>query len=182
MAQVSGNAQFQLLDFTRISPAATLHDRLPAIHQDRQQTKRRNTMLSREDHNMKPVVSQLQGSCLGSSRTCSVSKLSMEHTYCSYNALEKLGLTRTVAVVVPGYPDAVRIARTSDLVASVPRLCLGKAKAAHDAAAAGLQNFPLPIQLPEILVSAIWHPRMDADPAHRWLRHLVIGFCKKAYP
>ena len=97
------------------------------------------------------------------------------------DALEKLGLRRTVVVVVPGYPDAVRIARTSDLVASVPCLCLGKAKPAHGVTALGLQSFDLPVQLPEILISAMWHPRMDADPAHRWLRQTVIAFCKKAF-
>lgn len=34
-------------------------------------------------------------------------------------ALEKLGLKWTIRVVVPGYPDAMRIARQSDLVAFV---------------------------------------------------------------
>ena len=36
-------------------------------------------------------------------------------------ALEELGLRRTVSVVVPGFPDAMQIARHSDLVALVPR-------------------------------------------------------------
>ena len=98
------------------------------------------------------------------------------------DALEKLGLARTVVVVVPGYPDAVRIARSSDLVATVPRACLGNAMAADHAAKLGLQSFALPVRLPEIIVSALWHPRMDADPAHRWLRHTVVAFCKKHYP
>jgi hypothetical protein len=34
----------------------------------------------------------------------------------------------------------------------------------------------------EIAVSAMWHPRMEADAAHRWLRGRVIGFCRKVYP
>jgi hypothetical protein len=25
----------------------------------------------------------------------------------------------------------------------------------------------------EIVVSMLWHPRLDADPAHRWLRRCV---------
>lgn len=40
-------------------------------------------------------------------------------------ALEALGLRRTVACVVPGFPDAMRIARHTDLVALVPRSCFG---------------------------------------------------------
>jgi DNA-binding transcriptional LysR family regulator len=37
------------------------------------------------------------------------------------DALEELGLQRKTSVVVPGFPDAMRIARQSDLVALVPR-------------------------------------------------------------
>ncbi len=97
-------------------------------------------------------------------------------------ALEQLGHRRTVVVVVPGYPDAMRVARTSELVASVPRLCLDQATVTDQAAVLGLKTFDLPIQLPTILIAAMWHPRMDADPAHRWLRGTVIAFCTKASP
>ena len=31
----------------------------------------------------------------------------------------------------------------------------------------GLHGFPLPVTVPEIAVSLLWHPRLDADPAHR---------------
>ncbi|MBE7159144.1 MAG: LysR family transcriptional regulator, partial [Rhodospirillales bacterium] len=69
------------------------------------------------------------------------------------DALEKLGLKRTVVVVVPGYPDAVWLARSSDLVATVPRACLGNALTADHAIRLDLQSFTLPIRLPEIIVS-----------------------------
>ena len=42
-------------------------------------------------------------------------------------ALERLGLRRQIAAVVPGHPDSLRIARQGDLVALVPRSCLGSA-------------------------------------------------------
>jgi DNA-binding transcriptional LysR family regulator len=42
---------------------------------------------------------------------------------------------------------------------------------------AGMHSFPLPVALPEITVSLLWHPRMDADPAHRWLRRCVREVC-----
>ncbi len=41
----------------------------------------------------------------------------------------------------------------------------------------GLFSFPLPFPAPEITVSLLWHPRMDADPAHRWLRSCVREVC-----
>ncbi|UVK46296.1 LysR family transcriptional regulator [Mesorhizobium sp. AR07] len=97
-------------------------------------------------------------------------------------ALEKLGLARAIMVVVPGYPDAMRIARQSDLVAAVPRSCLGNTMASDHAATAGLESFELPFPMPEFKISAMWHPRLDADPAHRWLRDTVMSVCRAAYP
>ena len=96
-------------------------------------------------------------------------------------ALEAVGLQRTVSVVVPGFPDAMRIARHSDLVALVPHSCLGNGLE-DQAATAGLQSFELPVRTPEIVISAMWHPRMDADPAHRWLRDTVFSVCRMADP
>ncbi|MEK9809534.1 MAG: hypothetical protein VW362_03750, partial [Candidatus Nanopelagicales bacterium] len=43
---------------------------------------------------------------------------------------------------------------------------------------AGLHSFPLPVPVPEITVALLWHPRMDADPAHRWLRACVRKACE----
>ena len=97
------------------------------------------------------------------------------------DALEELGLRRTVSVVVPGFPDAMQIARYSDLVALVPRSCLANGLANDSAATAGLRNFELPVRTPEIVISAMWHPRMDADPAHRWLRDTVVTVCRTAF-
>ncbi len=98
------------------------------------------------------------------------------------DALGELGLHRTTSVVVPGFPDAMRFARHSDLVALVPRSCLGNSLENDQAATAGLQSFELPVRTPEIVISAMWHPRMDADPAHRWLRDTVVSVCRTANP
>ncbi|HWA46294.1 MAG TPA: LysR family transcriptional regulator [Hypericibacter adhaerens] len=96
-------------------------------------------------------------------------------------ALQSLGLKRAIRVVVPGYPDAMRIARQSDLVALVPQSCLGNSLTADRAASSGLASFELPVPVPEFNISAMWHPRMDADPAHRWLRNTVMSVCRTAY-
>jgi len=37
----------------------------------------------------------------------------------------------------------------------------------------GMVTLPLPFATPEFTVSALWHLRLDADPAHRWLRSCV---------
>ena len=66
-------------------------------------------------------------------------------------------------------------------MAVVPRSSL-QGLANEDGAAATLESFALPVHLPEIVVSALWHPRMEADPAHRWLRNRVISFCQTVRP
>jgi DNA-binding transcriptional LysR family regulator len=88
-------------------------------------------------------------------------------------ALATIGLCRETMVVVPSFSDALRIARHSDLVALVPSTCFRSG----DAGLEELTAFQLPFATPEIAVSAMWHPRLDADPIHRFLRGLVIETC-----
>jgi DNA-binding transcriptional LysR family regulator len=97
------------------------------------------------------------------------------------DALEKLGLRREIVAVVPGFPDALRIARDTDLVALVPRSRL-VSPTGVDPTTLGLVGFDLPVRTPPITISAMWHPRMDADPAHRWLRETVVAVCQGAAP
>jgi DNA-binding transcriptional LysR family regulator len=40
-----------------------------------------------------------------------------------------------------------------------------------------MHGFPLQFAMPEITVSLLWHPRLDDDPAHRWLRAHVRDVC-----
>lgn len=92
------------------------------------------------------------------------------------DALGEIGLRREITVVVPGFSDALRIARQSDLIALVPGSCARSA----DPVMEGLSVFDLPVPTPEIAISAMWHPRMDADPGHRWLRETVMATCRLA--
>ncbi|TDR81902.1 LysR family transcriptional regulator [Paludibacterium purpuratum] len=93
------------------------------------------------------------------------------------DALAQQGLRRTVVMVVPGCANALQIVRHSDLIGLVPLSSLG-----NGAASAGLQHFELPVPTPPIKVSAIWHPRLHADPAHRWLRETLLAVCNRAQP
>lgn len=101
------------------------------------------------------------------------------HVYVSRRGLDKglmdealgpLGLKREIITIVGSFSAALALARASDLVASVPERHTEKLRE-------GMHSFPLPIPVPEITVSLLWHPRMEADPAHRWLRHLVLEGC-----
>ena len=82
-------------------------------------------------------------------------------------ALAELGLVRVVIAVVPSFPAALAIARSSDLVALVLER---QTAAARD----GIHSFQLPLCTEAITVSQMWHLRLDTDPAHRWLRGLVV--------
>ncbi|TIT69513.1 MAG: LysR family transcriptional regulator, partial [Mesorhizobium sp.] len=59
--------------------------------------------------------------------------------------------------------------------------CFASASAGDHASMAGLESFELPLPIPQFKISAMWHPRMDADPAHRWLRDTVMSACRAAY-
>ncbi len=90
-------------------------------------------------------------------------------------ALEPLGLARNVVTIVGGFSTAVALARETDLIATVPERHTGILRS-------GMYTFPLPVAIPEITVSLLWHPRMDADPAHRWLRDCVRDACAEHLP
>ncbi|MBG6118480.1 DNA-binding transcriptional LysR family regulator [Sphingobium sp. JAI105] len=92
-------------------------------------------------------------------------------------ALKRLGLNRNVVVVVPAFADAMRIAGQSDLVALVPRSCLTVSDTGSAQMFVNLTSFELPVPTPEIAISAMWHPRLDADEGHRWLRGVVVEIC-----
>jgi DNA-binding transcriptional LysR family regulator len=85
-------------------------------------------------------------------------------------ALSPLGLEREIVAIVDGFSTALALARASDLIASVPERHTGNRRA-------GMHSFSLPIPTPEFTVSLLWHPRLDADLAHRWLRGLVRDIC-----
>jgi DNA-binding transcriptional LysR family regulator len=90
------------------------------------------------------------------------------------DALQELGLERRVVAVVPGFLDALTIARQTDLVALAPCSCLRNG----EVAARGLVGFDLPVSTPELAISVMWHPRLDADPAHRWFRQKLAAICQ----
>jgi DNA-binding transcriptional LysR family regulator len=85
-------------------------------------------------------------------------------------ALRPFGLEREIGTIVGGFSTALALARASELIASVPERQTGNLRD-------GMHSFPLPIPSPEVTISLLWHPRLDADPAHRWLRGLVLDIC-----
>lgn len=85
-------------------------------------------------------------------------------------ALEPLELEREIVTIVPGFSTALALARATDLIASVPERHTANLRV-------GMHSFSLPFSLPTFTVSLLWHPRLDADLAHRWLRGCLRDVC-----
>lgn len=85
-------------------------------------------------------------------------------------ALLAAGAERRIATTTGSFAAALALARGSELVATVPERQTGILRA-------GMHTFALPVEVPPVTVSLLWHPRMDADPAHRWLRGVVLETC-----
>jgi DNA-binding transcriptional LysR family regulator len=97
------------------------------------------------------------------------------------DALQAIGLVRTVVAVVPSFAAALAVARSSDLVALLPLSFVnGLRNSENEDLASMMHIFPLPVPTEPITVSLMWHPRMDADSAHRWLRGVVFAACRAA--
>ena len=95
-------------------------------------------------------------------------------------ALAALGLSRTVVVVVPSFRAALAVASVSDLVALVTNSFFNATHGQQSKSGlAAVRSFPLPVRTEAITVSQMWHPRLDVDPAHRWLRGLVLATCRE---
>ena len=80
------------------------------------------------------------------------------------------GLPRRIASMVSGFAAALSLAKKADLVATVPER--------HTAVLRqGMVTMPVPVPTAGFTVSMLWHPRLDGDPAHRWLRSVVRDAC-----
>ena len=85
-------------------------------------------------------------------------------------ALSSLGLTRNIVTTVDGFSSALALARGSDLIATVPEK--------HTLALRSkMLSFLLPVEAAPFTISLLWHPRLDGDPAHKWLRQCVRHAC-----
>ena len=90
-------------------------------------------------------------------------------------ALEAQGLRRHVALVLPNPYTALFALQDSDLLLPLPR------HLASTALSAGLRIrvFDLPTPLEAVLLTQAWHPRLEGDPAHQWLRQTIHTLCNE---
>jgi DNA-binding transcriptional LysR family regulator len=80
---------------------------------------------------------------------------------------------RKITMEVPHFSTAIFAAGQSDLLASVPSRI-----AKHLSGASGVRIFKFPFPAPELSYSLHWHSRHTGDPAHTWLRQLILDTAK----
>jgi DNA-binding transcriptional LysR family regulator len=82
--------------------------------------------------------------------------------------LERLGLSRRVALSVTRFTTLPQIVASTDLIASVPSRFALRPEV-HSLC----QVCELPFASPRFTMRMVWHQMHDTDPAHQWLRGLL---------
>lgn len=87
--------------------------------------------------------------------------------------LARRGLSRRVERQVPFFHSALDLLAETDLVLTAPERFLRR-----HADPSGLRVLPCPLEPAPYRVRLIWHPRMNADAGHRWLRQTIADVAK----
>jgi len=85
------------------------------------------------------------------------------------DVLRERGLTRTVARAVPYFVTALQLVAETDYL-----LTISERIAKRFASALSLELLEVPVKLRPYALSLVWHPRMDSDPGHRFLRDVFL--------
>jgi DNA-binding transcriptional LysR family regulator len=103
--------------------------------------------------------------------------LSLEHIRINYSeegpgligdAIQKIGHRRKVGLIVPHLLTVPFMAAQSEMLGIVP-LRLARALSSS----LGLRIIDLPLKIPPLTMSLVWHERHQQDAAHRWFREFV---------
>jgi DNA-binding transcriptional LysR family regulator len=92
-------------------------------------------------------------------------------------SLEEQGLRRHVSQAIPFFLAALQLVSETDAVVTLPERV-----ARTMAGRFGLRVLEPPLKLVPYTLSMVWHPRMDGDAAHRWLREAVLRAARAAAP
>lgn len=87
--------------------------------------------------------------------------------------LEVDGLRRRIALRVPVHSSALSIVASTDLVLTGPR-SLERTQLGGE-----LVSLPVPVRMPDHALSLVWHPRFSQDPAHRFLRDVLLSVTRQ---
>ncbi len=83
------------------------------------------------------------------------------------SAFRERGLVRNILLDVPDFASVFRLMQNSELVAFLPAKLAASAEV-------DLKTLRVDLEIPAARVFARWHPRLDQDPRHTWLRNMVV--------
>lgn len=90
-------------------------------------------------------------------------------------ALAAIGRTRRLAASTPRFTTVAFHVQAAPIIATmVDELALTFARQL------GLETSPVPVHLDEFTYSMLWHASYDQDPAHRWLREILVRLGREA--
>ncbi|MET0659694.1 MAG: LysR family transcriptional regulator [Steroidobacteraceae bacterium] len=87
-------------------------------------------------------------------------------------ALQAHAVEARIGIVVYDFVLAPEIVAATNMIAVIPERL-----ARRQSQAAGLQVLPLPVDVPSLTFSMIWHERTHREPAYQWLRELLLEIC-----
>ena len=87
------------------------------------------------------------------------------------NVLREQGLARNIVLRLPDFASVFRLMQTCELVAFLPAKLV-----AHSGG--GLKRLRVDLDIPAAAVFARWHPRLEKEPRHVWLRQKVTETAK----
>jgi DNA-binding transcriptional LysR family regulator len=87
--------------------------------------------------------------------------------------LKELGLRRDVVLSIQQFTLAPAILRATDYVATLPSRLVARHADTLDA-------FDLPFATDSFILHLAWHPRDHSDPAHAWMRGLILRCAQAA--
>jgi len=91
------------------------------------------------------------------------------------DVLRERGRTRTVARAVPYFLTALQLLAQTDYV-----LTISERLAQRFAGPLALEVLEVPLKLRPYALSLLWHPRLDADEAHAFLREVFVRAAREA--
>jgi DNA-binding transcriptional LysR family regulator len=92
-------------------------------------------------------------------------------------ALEARGTSRRIAVSMPYNVLAASVLRGTELVLTIPARLIP-----HFTDPTHTRVLAAPRELGELQFYAVWHPRLDGEPSHRWLREVVADTATATTP
>lgn len=90
--------------------------------------------------------------------------------------LKRRALVRHVGVEVPSFLAGLLIVAQSSFLMNAPMPLVNEAASTLD-----LRVREAPIPLPRVRFALAWHPRFQADPAHRWSREQVFEAVRRLF-